>query len=231
LSRKKPGAPIVPEQQAYYRQLLERHGDDPRAVGYNDVPTQHERYARLARLFDGAPEPFTVHEIGCGLGHFGSYLAQHRPRARYSGSDVVAEFVTACRAKFPGATFHERDVTAELPAERYDFVTMSGTLNGRLGRSEEEWHAFSTALLEAMFAMCRLGLAANFLSAYADPERMRPELHYADPRATLEFATRRLSRHVEIDAGGPLYEFTLRVYRPEFLRARYPAPEFDRYFG
>jgi SAM-dependent methyltransferase len=230
LSRKKPGAPIVPEQQAYYRQLLERHGDDPRAVGYNDVPTQHERYARLARLFDGAPAPFTVHEIGCGLGHFGSYLAEHWPQARYSGSDVVPEFVSACRAKFPDAKFHERDVTAELPAERYDFVMMSGTLNGRLGRSEAEWRAFSASLLEAMFAMSRLGIAANFLTAYAEPERMRPELHYADPRDVLDFATRRLSRHVEIDAGGPLYEFTLRVYRPELLRPRYPGAEFERYF-
>ena len=142
----------------------------------------------------------------------------------------MPEFVSACRVKFPGAAFHERDVATARPGERYDFVTMSGTLNGRLNTPEPAWRAFGRSMLEAMFAMCRCGMAANFLTAFADRERMRPELHYEDPRDAIEFATRHLSRHVEIDAGGPLYEFTLRVYRPEFLRTRYAVPEFDRYF-
>ena len=230
MSPRKSGAPGVPEQQGYYRALFAAHGDDPRAVGYNDAATQRERHVRLARLFDGVTEPFTVHEIGCGLGHFGAFLAERWPGALYSGSDVVGEFVAACRSKFRQGTFHERDVTAALPDERYDFVTMSGTLNERLGTPEREWRTLVRSMLEAMFAMCRRGMAANFLTAYADPERMRPELHYEDPREILDFAARRLARHVEIDAGGPLYEFTVRVYHPELLRARYPGAEFDRYF-
>ncbi len=220
-----------PEQEAYYRALFRAHGDSPRSMGYNDTPTQHERFARLARLFDGEAAPFTVHEIGCGLGHFGEFLATQHPGASYSGSDIVDDFVATCRRKFPGGTFHVRDVTALLPDDRHDFVTMSGTLNPRLSVDEPAWRTHVASLLGAMYAMCRRGCAANFLTAYCDRSQMRPELHYEDPARLLELVTRTLSRHVEIDAGGPLYEFTVRVTRPEHVRQRYRGAEFDRYFG
>jgi len=231
VSPRKRRAAIVPEQQAYYRALFRAHGDDPRAMGYNDAPTRDERFARLARLFDGEREPFTVHEVGCGLGHFGEFLALRYPMARYSGSDIVDEFVAECRRKFPRDSFHVRDVVAEMPEDRHDYVTMSGTLNGRLSAPEDEWRELVETMLGTMYAMCRRGMAANFLTSYGDPDRRRPELHYQDPAEILDFATRRLSRHVEIDASGPLYEFTLRVHRPESLRRRYPGAEFDRYFA
>ncbi len=231
MSRRKPDTRVAAGQRSYYRSLLETHGDSPRSVGYNDATTQNERFARLARVFDGQLPPFTVHEIGCGLGHFGEYLAAHHPGAAYSGSDLVEEFVLACRKKLPGSVFELRDVTAEPPAERYDFVTMSGTLNPRLETPDAEWSAHVRAVLDAMYRMARCGIAANFLTSYGHEEKRRPELHYQDPAEILDHITRRLSRHVEIDAAGPLYEFTLRVHRPEHVRALYPAAEFNRYFG
>jgi len=227
---RKKRASIIAEQQAYYRSLFQAHGDGPRSMGYNDTPTQHERFARLARLFDGESGPFTVHEIGCGLGHFGEFLTDRFPAAVYSGSDVVDEFVADCRRKFPAGSFVLRDVAAGTPEDRHDYVTLSGTFNVRLTRSETEWRKLVRATLAAMFVMCRKGIAANFLTSYGDPDRRRPELHYQDPTEIFDWAARRLSRHVEIDAGGPLYEFTLRVLRPESLRQRYGGAEFDRYF-
>ena len=231
MAAKKRETGVAGEQRAYYRSLLEAHGESPKSVGYNDTTTQNERFARLARVLEGQASPFTVHEVGCGLGHFGEYLQAHHPGAVYSGSDLVDEFVEACRRKFPGSTFELRDITADPPAGRYDFVTMSGTLNPRLATPAAEWRAHVLAVLEAMYGMARNGIAANFLTSYGHTDKMRPELHYQDPAEILDHVTRNLSRHVEIDAAGPLYEFTLRVHRPEHVRRLYRASEFDRYFG
>jgi len=220
---------IADQQNEFYDGLYERHGDDPRALSYRDERTQRERFERIALLFGKREGAFGVHEIGCGLGHFGSYLAKSFPQARYSGSDINPRFVDACRARFPGGDFRLRDVSRERPLDRHDFVTLSGTFNVPLGTPREDWRRFIGEMLEAMWAMATRGIAVNFLSSYCDAGKMRADLHYQPEVETLDFVARRLSRHFELDCSGPLYEYTVRVYRPRHVSELYPEPEFDRY--
>ncbi|MCP3980517.1 MAG: class I SAM-dependent methyltransferase [bacterium] len=221
---------IRDDQRKYYSDLFRRHGRDPQALGHRDRETQWERYARLGRVFDHEHTSFHVHEIGCGFGDMGQFLAERHAAAQYSGSEVCDEFVEVCRQRFPQGEFFLRDITAEPPPERYDYVTQSGTLNGRFGATEDDWRRFVFSMLDSMYALCRRGIASNFLTTYSDPALQNPELQYHDPAEILDYAHKKLSRHCEIDAAGPLYEFTLRVYRPEYVRARYAGTTFDRYF-
>jgi hypothetical protein len=55
-------------------------------------------------------------------------------------------------------------------------------------------------------------------------------MFYQDEKRLIDFVMHSLSRHVEIDEFGPLYEYGLRVYRPEYVRSLYPQTTFDRYF-
>jgi hypothetical protein len=222
---------IADEQRRYYRELLEKHGRDPKALGHRDRATQFERFDRLARLFRGDNTSFSLHEVGPGFGDLGEYLEERFPQALYSGSEVCEEFLEICRRRFPEGSFYLRDVAEQTPAERYDYVTQSGTLNGRLGIPQDSWQRYVFSMLSAMYAMARKGIAANFLTTYGDAELMRPELHYQDEKLLMDFVARNLSRHFELDMAGPLYEFTLRVYRPEEIEKGYPGEEFRRYFG
>lgn len=221
---------IVEQQREFYERLFQQHGHDPRSLDHRDKATQFERFSRLAQAFRREEGPFTVHEVGCGLGDFGAYLAERCPWAGYSGSDICGEFVTACQQRLPQGTFLLRDVVQTHGERQYDFLTLSGTFNMRLGASPDAWSTFVLALLDRMYALARKGIAVNFLTTYCDPEMMRDDLHYQDEKQILDHAVERLSRHYELDAGGPLYEYTLRLYRPEYVAALYPAPEFDRYF-
>jgi len=222
---------IRDDQRRHYANLWQRYGMDLRAVGWRqESALQDERFFRLSRAFDREQDSFTVHDIGAGLGDFGRFLRERFPRAEYSGSEVCDEFLEVCRRRFPRNRFMLRDVSAELPPERYDFVTQSGLFNGRLSTPVERWQQVVFDMLRAMYAMARKGIAANFLTTYCDPERMRAELHYQHPQPIIEFVSRQLSRHWELDAAGPLYEYTLRVYRPEYVRERYAASAFSRYF-
>jgi hypothetical protein len=221
---------IADEQSAYYSRLFEQFGDDPRALSHRDRPTQHERFARMARLFEGERGAFTVHEVGFGLGHLGGFLAERFPRAVYSGSEVNPEFVTACRERFPEGEFFLRDVSREAPTDRYDFVTLSGVFNIPLGAAGPAWDGFIREIMGAMYRMAGKGISVDFLSSYCDADRKQSDLHYQSEKEILDFVALELSRHFELDNGGPLYEYTLRVYRPEYVRERYGGAEFARYF-
>lgn len=221
---------ILDDQRRRYLELWRQFGEDPRTLGHRDRETQEERFFRLARSFDREPGGFTVHEIGAGFGDFGHWLGQHHPQASYSGSEICQEFLDVCRERFPEGEFLLRDITADLPTDRYDYVTQSGTFNGRFGTPAGRWQLFVHDMLRAMYAMARKGIAVNFLTTYSDPERRSEDLHYQDPAEIGDFTARQLSRHFEIDAGGPLYEYTLRVYRPEYVRSLYTGAPFDRYF-
>ncbi len=220
---------IDDEQREFFLDLYRKHGDDPRSLSHRDGVTQRERYRRAARGFD-EERPFSVHEVGCGLGHFGEYLNARHPRATYSGSEICEEFVEACRQRFPDGSFELRDLSGGPGEDRYDYLVLIGVFNIRAGRDESDWQRFVRDMLKNMYTMCRAGIVADFLTPYHDPEYTKAELHYQEVGALLDFVHAELSRHYEIDAGGPLYEYSLRVWRPEYLRDRFGAAEFDRYF-
>jgi hypothetical protein len=102
--------------------------------------------------------------------------------------------------------------------------------NIKLDRGGDEWEAWIFSMLRAMYAMAGKGIAADFLSTYHDPGYAKPTLHYQDEKRLMDFIASDLTRHFELDSGGPLYEYAIRAYRPEYARSLYPQPEFDRYF-
>jgi len=215
--------PLVDDQKKFYGELYAQHGDDPRSLSWRDQQTQNERFARLAKLLERDAGKCSVHEIGCGLGHFGEYLRDHHAAAAYSGSDICTEFVESSRKRLPECDFFERDITDQLPA-------LSGTFNPRLKTPTDQWQQFIHRMLKAMYNLCTKGIAVNFLTSFADAQFMQDYLHYQSEADIIDYTVRHLSRHYELDQAGPLFEFTLRVYRPQYVRSLYSDASYDKYF-
>jgi hypothetical protein len=55
------------------------------------------------------------------------------------------------------------------------------------------------------------GFAFNCLTAYSDQDKMRPDLHYADPCELFDICKRKYSRNVALLHDYGLYEFTILV--------------------
>jgi hypothetical protein len=221
---------VTQEMLRLYGGNYEQAGDKPQVLFHNDQESQYERFHMLGRLFARETEPFTVHEIGCSMGHFGDYLRERYPLATFSGSDIYAPFVDLCKERFPDCDFFVRDIGQELPADRYDYVVTCGTFNIPGDCPRDAWQANIYQLAKAMFAIAKRGIGLTFLTTYYDPGRNRADLFYQDEKGFMDFAVRNLSRHFELDEMGPLYEYGIRVYRREYVQALYPQSAFAKYF-
>jgi len=206
-------AEILERVDRYYTGTVERHGATAQGVDWNSAESQALRFDQLLRLVDGAgalPTEASFNDYGCGYGALLDHLRRAGWNGPYAGFDLSARMVAVARAQhegWPRAEFAEGEARLQ-PA---DFTLASGIFNVKQDVDERTWQAYVLDTLERMRALSRRGLAFNCLTAHADPERMRPHLHYADPVGMFEHCRRTFSRRVALLHDYPLFEFTILV--------------------
>jgi SAM-dependent methyltransferase len=157
--------------QAHYQSLLAVNGDSHVSAQWSSRESQEARYAILAQIADlqGAD----VLDFGCGTGHLATYLAQQGVNVRYTGVDIVQEFLELARNKHP---HHRFGLIQDFEGgEMFDWVLVSGVFNNRT----ENNGSFFRNYISRLWKMSKKGIAFNLMSAYVDFED--PELWYADP--------------------------------------------------
>lgn len=193
----------VAEIRAYFESRLERHGDSPKSLDWS-AQGQQTRFEILARV--GNLRGQEVLDVGCGLGHFHDFLRTRFPDARYTGVDLSPRMVEAARKRLPEATLEVWDASSgKLPWEA-DYVIASGVMNLEIGNNE----AAMRGLLRVCFRACRVAVAVNMLSRWAD--WFDEGRHYYDPIRTLRDA-RRLTSRVVLRHDYMPHDFTLYLYR------------------
>jgi SAM-dependent methyltransferase len=217
----------------YYAEKLTAHGSTPQGVDWNSDESQQLRLTQLLRVMEGdwegtaprlsnqsvggteeaksGPEAreCTLLDYGCGYGALARRLIAEDAPFRYLGFDVCTPMVERARAdvRDPRCTFTDSD--EDLPV--VDYTVASGVFNVRLGASEEEWEAHVVDTVGTLARHSRRGFAFNMLTRYADRERMRDYLYYADPSEYFGLCKERWSRNVALLHDYDLYEFTLLV--------------------
>ena len=216
-------------QEHHYRGLLEKHAGTPMAVSSESDAHKRLRFEQIAKLF-GEDDAFSVHDVGMGLGAFGSYLEDVFPGRQidYSGSEILPEFVEAARRVHPVRKFFCRDIAEEAASEIYDYVILSGVFHQRRDTSIADWEKCSRHLLRNAWSMCRKGLAFNFISPFVD--FYQTEVYYANLPRVIQFVVEELSRFFVVNHSYALFEFTVLVYRETVIASRDSAPEFQKYF-
>lgn len=194
----------------FYNALLDDHGFSAKAVAWRDEAFQQFRFASIAQAFEHERGPFTVYEVGCGLGHLRDFLREHFPNASYSGADINPKMIERALERDASLAVEQRDIVSNPPPPA-DYVVASGIFNLRMQHTDEAWETVVRSVLKAMYAMAKRGIAANFLSSHVDWKR---EIAYhQDPARTLQFALTELSRFAEVRHAYYPWEFTLAVYR------------------
>jgi SAM-dependent methyltransferase len=162
-----------------YRRELERHGPTSSALHIPKARQQDVSFRVLTEI--ETPFSGSVLDVGCGFADFLGHLERERLQVRYTGIDIVPEFLDEARRRHPGADLRLGDLLLDPPEGPFDWVMLSGTLNFRLERGDTK--TYVERMLTRMFELARRGIAANFLSTRVDWQR--PEAHHSDPAEIL----------------------------------------------
>lgn len=180
------------ELRAHYRALFEQHGATASAVQWSSTETQKNRFRVLSEITQ--PEERVV-DVGSGLGDMLSFLREEQGFVgRYTGLDLVPEFVAHARARYESdnqASFSVANVLEdELP--RADVYLSSGLFNNRM---DDNW-GYMTRILARMYECAERAVAFNALSTYVDYQDAH--LYYCDPLALFDYIKQNLTRRVTL---------------------------------
>lgn len=209
-------APVTPEFEGllrsvdqYYTTKLRDHGPTPQGVDWNSLESQWLRFEQLLKLCEKGLA-FSINDYGCGYGALVDYMASQGYVFSYRGVDVSEEMVFRAKqlhATVPRCEFVWRD--SDL--QEADYTVASGIFNVKLDVAPEEWTRYVLDTLDRLDRISQAGFGFNMLTAYSDPERMRPDLYYGEPCFFFDHCKRRFSRNVALLHDYGLYEFTILV--------------------
>ncbi len=205
----------------HYGALLRKHGISPKSLSWKDESVALRNFAAVTQLFAHEHSPFSVYEVGCGLGHLSDFLEQHFEQASYSGCDILEDMIRKGIERKPGLPLEVRNIL-ENPPPVVDYVVVSGLFNLRLQHSPEVWWEFVKNMLHVMYGSARKGIASNFLTSVVDWKRDWG--YYQDPSQVFKYSQDVLSRFVEIRHAYYPWEFTLCVYREPIALPYGPPP-------
>ncbi len=220
---------IINKQKRFYAKLYKKHGCSPLAVASGKTIFKKLRYDKLSEVLENDSR-FSVHDVGCGLGHYYEYLKKRFPdkKITYSGSEIVDEFVSFCEKRYPGLKFYNRDIIKAPEKKKYDYVVFGGTFYHLCESNIREMDRYVKQSLKRGFAMCRKGMAVNFVTPYCD--YFYDELYYPSLPGIIDFTVKNLSRYFTLRHNTPLYEYTLCVSRESCVKKNYRGKDFRKYF-
>jgi len=228
---------LIKSQKDFYMAKLQKFGDDPRSLSWNSPLSQALRHKEIGRLFQYEHDKkFSVHEVGCGLAHFNTYLKSQQIDCEYSGSDICLDFLVQSKNKFPDCIFTEQDISRNVHELDHnikgkDYYVLCGTFNPIGDVDKTTWDEFIFHSIENIFHLAKKGIAFNFLTIYSDENLKLNNLYYSDPKMIYDWCYKNLSRFITLSSNQPFYEFTVLVYKQEYIRELHPEGEFEKYFN
>lgn len=193
---------------AYYSSKLAEHGPTPRGVDWKDAASQHARFDALLTLVTDPAA--SLLDVGCGFGALLPHARAKRFTGAYLGIDIAAAMVHEAR-RLHGSDPSARFEQGIAPEHSCDYAVASGIFNVCLAHDAVSWEAYMEETVVLINRSARRGFAFNCLTSYSDPDRMRPDLHYADPLAWFDRCKRTYARSVALLHDYGLWEWTLIV--------------------
>ena len=188
---------------------MRTYGPTARGVDWNSSESQVLRFEQVLRVCD-VDGTFSINDYGCGYGALADYLVERGYSFQYKGFDVSEQMIIEAKKLHKGVGNCDffRDESNLTVA---DYTVASGIFNVKLLATDDDWERYLLRTLESIARLSSRGFAFNVLTKYADRDRMRSDLYYADPVYLFDYCKTKFSRFVSLLHDYPLYEFTIIV--------------------
>lgn len=191
----------------WYRDRIDRYGVTFESLSAGPLEREWVRHTVHSKaLFGTEPE---VLDIGCGIGRFYDFLKKIGRRCRYTGYDLVPEYLARCRDLYPEIRVEERNILDQPLQEEFDTIVASQVFNHRYGQAKNL--DVVRSMLENAFSHCRMSVSIDMLSTYVDYEENH--LFYYPPEKVFQMA-KSITQRVVLRHDFAAFEFCIQLYRP-----------------
>jgi len=219
---------IIQDQIDTYLNNFLMNKDDSLGTFQNNRVTQYMRFKHIIDPFkEILNEKITFHDFGCGCCDMYEYIKFNKIKLIYSGTEIIQEMIDYAKFKYPGIELYNRDVLTENIEDKYDIVVFSGGLYLPGKVPQNEWIEFVYAIINKMWEMSNIGISFNLLTTYSDYKNNH--LFYVDPTEMFNYCVNNFSRFVKLDHTYPLYEWTISVFKQDYINNKYNQPELKKY--
>lgn len=156
----------------YYEELLEKYGDDYKALDWKSKESQEIRFYVLLDVISYIAEHKTISilDVGCGIGHFYDFIKKNgfleKLNIKYTGIDISQKSIDFAKKKHADVEFKAVDLIHDKFERSFDIVIASGAFNIKM--TDVDVHKESIRqMLSRMYKMAGSALAVNFLGRAA----------------------------------------------------------------
>lgn len=190
----------------WYQDRIKVYGTTFQSLSAGPLERERIRHGVHAAALSGpAPE---VLDIGCGIGRFYGFLKDMARPCRYTGYDLVPEYLARCRELYPEVAVQERNVPLQAIQGEFDTIVASQVFNHRYAHAQNL--EVVESVLQAAFRACRFSLSVDMLSTYVDYEEQH--LYYYHPEQIFSMA-KAVSRRVLLRHDFAPFEFCIQLYK------------------
>ncbi len=202
---------FLKQQAKLWDEKVGQHGANYKGAAYRHSDRQILCFDQLTKICSET-DNISLLDYGCGYGALLDYLiGRGFALSKYIGFDVSETMLDNAKKMHPSPAQHI--VFTDQPEQLIpsDYVICSSVFNNKLDADRDDWQTYILNTLDRLWKLAKKGMSFNVLTNYADKEKMRPDLYYADPCFFFDYCTRKYSRNVALLHDYGIYEFTLLV--------------------
>lgn len=188
-----------------YQERIEKFGVSFDSLNSGDEEKQLLRCG--AHLSAINKEKSHVLDIGCGLGYFYEFLLKNHSNIKYTGYDIMNDYILFCKKNYVNADFDCRNIFEVGINGIYDTVVMSQVLNNKYSNSDN-MEVMCNAI-ELAFKHTTESVSIDMMSKYVDFEHT--ELFYYQPEEIFKFA-KSLTKKVRLLHDYRPFEFCIQLF-------------------
>lgn len=168
-----------------YKKKFQKYGSGVKALRWSSYQSSVNRYRELVSDIDFSNS--SLLDVGCGFGGIIPYINAKSSNFDYTGIDLLDEFITESKKRYPDYEFIQGDWVTYLDESKkdFDYILCCGALNSKVKNVEE----YRKQGILKMFKNSKKACLFNMAGHYPQPRNDSPKstIYYADAFSILEY--------------------------------------------